>query len=159
MAEKYWLIKSEPNQFSIKDLQNRPNQTVDWNSIRNYQARNFMRDEMQIGDSVLFYHSGKNPSVVGLAKVVTGSYPDHTAWTANHKYFDPKSTPKKPIWHMVDIQFETEFPRQVSLAELRKVKGLEDMMLLRRGCRLSIQPLTGNEFDIIVSLATRETAA
>ena len=153
MGKKHWLMKSEPTEFSIRDLRNAPNGTDYWDGVRNYQARNFMRDEMQAGDRVLFYHSGKKPSVVGTAKVVKAGYPDHTAWDSRSKHFDPKSSPENPIWYMVDIQFEMEFPHPIPLAKLRTVSGLEGMMLLRKGMRLSVQPLTKAEFEIILSLA------
>ena len=108
MVMKYWLVKSEPDMFSIKDLQNQPEQTTHWDGVRNYQARNFMRDQMQVGDKVLFYHSRINPSVAGTATVVRSGYPDHTAWDRKSKYFDPRSAPDKPTWFMVDLKFEQE---------------------------------------------------
>jgi predicted RNA-binding protein with PUA-like domain len=101
VEKKYWLVKSEPEVFSIDDLMKSPGETTLWDGVRNYQARNFMRDEMKIGDSVLFYHSGKNPSVVGIARVAKEGYPDHTAWDDQSRHFDPKSTPENPIWYMV----------------------------------------------------------
>ncbi len=154
MAQKYWLMKTEPNAFSITDLKNSPNQTTYWDGVRNYQARNFMRDEMQVGDRVLFYHSVVKPSVVGTAIVVKAGYPDHTAWEPGSKYFDPGSTPEKPVWYRVDIRFETEFQKPIPLAKLRTTPGLENMPLLRKGMRLSIQPVTADEFNIIISLGS-----
>jgi predicted RNA-binding protein with PUA-like domain len=153
MTKKYWLMKSEPGEFSIDDLAAAPDGTDHWDGVRNYQARNFMRDEMKKGDRVLFYHSGKNPSVVGTATVAGKGYPDHTARDPNSNHYDPKSSEKNPIWYMVDIRFDQKFPRPVPLAELRKTAGLEKMMLLKKGMRLSIQPVSKEEFDIIVSLA------
>jgi predicted RNA-binding protein with PUA-like domain len=150
--KKYWLMKSEPTVFSLNDLMKSPDKTTCWEGVRNYQARNFMRDEMKIGDLILFYHSGKNPSAVGIARVVKEGYPDDTAWDDQSDYFDPKSTPENPIWYRVDIQFEKKFSRSLSLKELRKINGLEDMMLLKKGMRLSVQPVTKEEFEIIVSL-------
>ena len=150
---KYWLMKSEPNVFSIQDLQQCPNQTEPWDGIRNYQARNFMRDEMRIGDRVLFYHSNINPSIVGPAQIASEPYPDATAWDPNSKYFDPKSPPENPRWILVDVTFESEFPRPLLLAELRETPGLEDMLLLRKGQRLSIQPVTEAEFQVVLALA------
>jgi predicted RNA-binding protein with PUA-like domain len=150
--KKYWLMKSEPGVFSIDDLMNSPDKTTFWDGVRNYQARNFMRDEMKAGDLILFYHSGKNPSVVGIARVIKEGYPDDTAWNNQNDHFDPKSTPENPIWYGVDIQFEKKFSRPVSLKELRKIKGIEDMMLLKKGMRLSVQPVTKKEFNIINSL-------
>jgi predicted RNA-binding protein with PUA-like domain len=152
MTINYWLMKSEPNEFSIMDLKNSPGKTAHWDGVRNYQARNFMRDKMQVGDRVLFYHSVVKPSVVGTARVVKTGYPDFTAWDPKSKYFDPRSTPENPIWYMVDIRLEMEFVEPISLSKLRTVSGLEKMMLLRKGMRLSIQPVTADEFDIIVSL-------
>ena len=152
MATNYWLMKSEPNEFSITDLKNSPKQTAYWDGVRNYQARNFMRDKMRTGDRVLFYHSVVKPSVVGTARIVKAGYPDFTAWDPKSKYFDPKSTPDNPIWYMVDIRLDMEFSEPIPLAELRKVPGLENMMLLKRGMRLSIQPVTPEEFKIILAL-------
>jgi predicted RNA-binding protein with PUA-like domain len=152
MAKKYWLMKSDPDEFSIHDFKNSPNQTECWDGIRNYQARNFMRDEMKIGDRILFYHSRTSPSVVGTARVVKEGYPDDTAWDPKNKHFDPRSKPEKPVWYMVDIQLEKEFPKPIPLADLRKEPALKDMMLLRKGMRLSIQPVTPEEFRVILSL-------
>ena len=154
MAVNYWLMKSEPAEFSIADLKNRPNQTEHWDGVRNYQARNFMRDKMKINDRVLFYHSGVKPSVVGTARIVKTGYPDFTAWDPKNKHYDPKSTPEDPIWYMVDICFESQFAEPIPLARLRTVPGLENMVLLRKGMRLSIQPVTAKEFDIIIEIGS-----
>ena len=124
--------------------------------MRNYQARNFMRDDMQAGDRVLFYHSGKKPEVAGTARVVKTSYPDHTAWDPDNAHFDPKSTPEKPIWFMVDVQFESEFTTPIPLKSLRDIPALKDMILLRRGNRLSVMPVTKKEFDTIVKLGKKK---
>jgi predicted RNA-binding protein with PUA-like domain len=149
----FWLMKTEPEVFSIRDLAKAPNQSIDWFGIRNYQARNYMRDQMNLGDRVLVYHSNAKPScVVGTACVVRTSYPDHTAWDVNHEYFDPKSDRHNPRWFMVDIQFESEFSVSLSLEMLRKVPKLSSMVLLRKGSRLSIQPVTEEEFETIVKL-------
>ena len=146
-----WLMKSEPSAFSIEDLKNAPNGTDHWDGIRNYQARNLMRDEMKRGDRVLFYHSSADPmAVVGTARVVREAYPDHTALDPDSKYFDPKSMSENPRWVMVDIQFESQFAGPLTLAELRKLPQLHDMMLLKKGQRLSIQPVTEEEFGTIV---------
>jgi len=145
-------MKSEPNDFSIMDLINSPNQTVHWDGVRNYQARNFMRDKMRIKDFVLFYHSVVKPSVVGTARVVKAGYPDFTAWDPKSRHFDPKSTPENPTWYMVDIRFESQFAEPIPLARLRRVSGLKNMLLLRKGMRLSIQPVNKKEFDIIVAM-------
>ncbi len=154
MAEnKYWLFKSEPNAYSFSVLLSEPDRTGEWDGVRNYQARNFMRDEMQVGDGVLFYHSSnKSPGVVGIAKVVREGYPDDTAWDPNSNHYDPKSSPDNPIWFMVDIRAEEEFKREVSLKEIKQNPSLKDMLLVRRGMRLSIQPVSKEEWDEIVSL-------
>ena len=152
MSTRYWLMKSDPEEFSIEDLRKSPNQSASWDGVRNYQARNFMRDDMQIGDRVLFYHSGRNPAVMGTARVVTPAYPDDTAWDPENRHYDPKSKPDKPVWYMVDVQLETEFERPIPLAQLRKVPELENMMLLKKGARLSVQPVSRVEFERIQRL-------
>ena len=155
---QYWLMKSEPDAFALDDLAARPDGTEPWDGVRNYQARNMMRDQMQPGDQVFFYHSNcKVPGIVGIAEVVRSGYPDHTAFDPNAKYHDPKSDPDNPRWYMVDVTFEKKFPRQVPLAELRKTPGLEEMLLLKKGMRLSIQPVTKDQFDIVVSLGNHLT--
>ncbi|MBT6725771.1 MAG: EVE domain-containing protein [Deltaproteobacteria bacterium] len=151
---KYWLLKTEPDVFSLEDLKNCPNQTENWDGIRNYQARNLMRDEMQVGDRAFFYHSRQaEPAIVGTVKVVREAYPDHTSWNLTSKYFDEKSSPENPRWLMVDVQFEKEFLRPVTLKELRSIPELKEMFLLRKGMRLSVQPVTKEEFQLILSLA------
>ncbi|NLV96536.1 MAG: EVE domain-containing protein [Desulfovibrionales bacterium] len=150
---KYWLMKTEPGCFSIDDLMAAPQQQTSWDGVRNYQARNFMRDEMEIGDLVLFYHSVTKPSVVGIAKVVRESYPDHSAWDPLDQHYDPRSTPEKPLWFMVDIQFVEKFAQPLSLAVLRGIPGLEGMELLRKGSRLSVMPVTKKHFDLILDLS------
>ena len=148
----YWLVKSEPSAYSIEDL--KAAGTDHWDGIRNYQARNLMRDEMKAGDGVLFYHSAsKVPAVVGTAVVVREAYPDDTAWSPESKYFDPKSSPENPRWVMVDIRFEEEFAQPLGLAELRENPKLKDMVLLRKGMRLSIQPVTRQEFEAVLAMA------
>src|SRR5690606_20797466 len=133
----YWLLKSEPDCFSINDLAKSPKKTTFWDGVRNYQARNFMRDDFKQGDRILFYHSNAEPpGIAGTAKVVREAYPDHTAWDRNSDHYDPKSTPDSPIWVMVDIQLDEIFPELITLAELRGVKSLQKMELLRRGSRL-----------------------
>ena len=150
---KYWLLKSEPDVFSLEDLKNCPNQTEPWDGIRNYQARNLMRDEMQVGDQAFFYHSRQaEPAIVGTVKVVREAYPDHTSWDPSSKYFDEKSSPENPRWLMVDVQFESEFSRPVTLKELRSVPELKEMFLLRKGMRLSVQPVTEEEFQMILAI-------
>lgn len=152
MPVNYWLFKSEPNEFSLHDLKTSPDQTTCWDGVRNYQARNFMRDDMQVGDPVLFYHSRTDPSVVGRAEVVRTAYPDPTAWEPRDKHFDPRSTPENPVWLMVDIQFVEEFGVALPLKALRDIPELREMMLLRKGSRLSIQPVTAGEFEVICRL-------
>jgi len=152
----YWLLKSEPDSFSIDELAASPEQTTCWDGVRNYQARNFMRDEFRVGDRVLFYHSNAKPAgVAGTAVVVREAYPDHTAWDRSDQHFDPKASPENPIWMMVDIRLESIFPRLIPLPELRQVPALREMELLRRGSRLSVQPVRKKEFDTIVKLAQK----
>jgi predicted RNA-binding protein with PUA-like domain len=149
----YWLMKSEPNVFSIDDLAAAPGKTTHWDGVRNYKARNYMRDEMRVGDKVLFYHSNIDPSVVGVARVAKAAYPDHTSWDRKSKYFDEKSSRDNPRWFMVDIKLERKFKRPLALAELRSVKALEDMVLLKKGVRLSVQPVRPAEFETILTLS------
>jgi predicted RNA-binding protein with PUA-like domain len=151
MAKRYWLFKSEPSEYAIEDLARQTDQTDHWDGVRNYQARNFIRDEMQVGDGVLFYHSRLKPAVVGTATVARAGYPDHTAWDPHSDHYDPRSTPQYPIWFMVDIRFASRFKRPLTLTELRRLPGLEHMTLLRRGNRLSVMPVSAQEFDIIVA--------
>lgn len=150
---KYWLMKSEPEAYSFEDLKNEDDKTTHWDGIRNYQARNFMMKDMEIGDKVLFYHSNcKVPSIVGLAVISSASFPDHTAWDPDSKYFDPKSTPDNPRWHMVNVTFEKDLQRSVSLKEIKDTPELSNMKLVQRGQRLSIQPLTQIEYDLVVKM-------
>lgn len=155
---KYWLMKTEPGCFSIDDLAAAPEQTSSWEGVRNFQARNFMRDEMSLGDSILFYHSVTNPGAVGIARVVRESYPDHTAWNPEDRHFDPRSTPEKPLWHMVDVQFVEKFPNPVPLSAMRGVKGLEGMAVLKKGTRLSVMPVTAEEFEIVCRMGRDQGA-
>ena len=150
---KYWLIKSEPEAFSLDDLIQCPNQTEPWDGVRNYQARNMMRDEMQVGHQVFFYHSAcKEPAIVGIAEVVTEGYPDDTAFDPEAKYYDPKSDPDNPRWYRVDVRFVRKLKRPISLKELKTIAGLEEMILLRRGNRLSIMPVSSEEWQTILKL-------
>ncbi|MCH8185650.1 MAG: EVE domain-containing protein [Chloroflexi bacterium] len=155
MAERrYWLVKSEPNTYSFSDLQREDDRTAEWDGVRNYQARNTMRDDMKDGDGVLFYHSNVKPmAVVGTATVVGEGYPDDTAWDPSSEHPDPKSTPDKPIWYMVDIKAESEFARPVTLEEIKQTPGLEKMALVNRS-RLSVQPVRPEEWRIIVDLGS-----
>ena len=151
MKMKYWLMKVEPSAYSIDDLKR--DGTTNWEGVRNYQARNFMRDQMQEGDPVLFYASNAAPSgVTGLATIARAGYPDHFAWKKGHRYYDAGSDQASPIWYMVDIAFVERFADTVSLDTLKSTKGLEEMMVTRKGSRLSVQPVTRSEYDIVVRL-------
>jgi predicted RNA-binding protein with PUA-like domain len=151
MPRRYWLMKVEPSAYSIDDLAR--DGSTSWEGVRNYQARNFMRDQMQVGDGVLFYASNADPSgVTGLAEIARAAYPDAYAWKKGHTYFDAASTPEKPLWYSVDIRFVERFPRVVSLDTLKSTPGLEDMVVTKKGSRLSIQPVTKREFDIVTKL-------
>jgi len=148
---KHWLMKVEPAAYTIERLEK--DGTTSWEGVRNYQARNFMRDEMSAGDKVLFYASNADPSgVSGLAEISRAAYPDKFATKKGHEYFDPKATPENPIWYMVDIRFVEKFPEVVPLDALKKTKGLEKMVVTQKGSRLSIQPVTKAEYDIVVAL-------
>ena len=152
MAARYWLMKCEPSAYTIDDLE-RDGRTS-WEGVRNYMARNFMRDDMQIGDKVLFYASNAKPSgVTGLAEIVRAAYPDKFAVQKGHTYFDPAATVDRPIWYMVDVGFIGNFRGTVSLETLKQTKGLEKMLVTQKGSRLSIQPVTKAEYDRVVRLA------
>lgn len=154
---KYWLIKSEPEAYSIDDLAR--DGVEHWDGIRNYQARNIMRDQMQVGDRCLFHHSNaKPPAIVGIAEVASAPYPDHTQFDPDSGYFDATSDPDDPRWIMVDMKFVEKFARQVGMPELREHGALADMVLLNRS-RLSVQPVTKQQFDYIVELASRPAPA
>ena len=154
---KYWLMKSEPSAYSIDDLAKEPKKTTHWDGVRNYQARNFMRDDMKIGDKVLFYHSSTDPpGVAGVATVVKESYPDFTAFDPKDKHYDPKSKKETPRWFMVDIKLQKKFKQLIGLSDLREVKALKDMVLLQKGSRLSVQPVRKKEFDAIVKIAEKQ---
>ncbi len=153
---RYWLMKSEPTCFSIDDLAKAPKKTTCWDGVRNYQARNFMR-EMAKGDPVFFYHSNAEPpAIAGIAEVVKTAYPDHTALDPNEQHYDPKATPEKPIWEMVDIRLVRKFAQPLGLDELRAVAALQKMELLRRGSRLSVQPVTAAEWKAVEKLADKK---
>ncbi|MEC5162724.1 MULTISPECIES: EVE domain-containing protein [unclassified Janthinobacterium] len=148
---QYWLMKSEPDEVSIDDVMAAPAHTVPWFGVRNYQARNFMRDGMQLGDGVLFYHSScPQPGIAGLAEVASVAYPDASQFEAGGKYFDPKATPEQPRWISVDVR-GTRKTRLLPLTELRHIPELEDMLLLKKGSRLSITPVTPAQWDLIVA--------
>ncbi len=151
MNRKHWLMKSEPYAYSIDDLER--DGVTWWDGVRNYAARNLMRDRMRIGDRVLFYHSNaRPPGVVGIAEVCRESYPDHTQFDSESKYFDPKASPENPRWFMVDVRFVEKFPRMVSLPEIRATPKLADMVLVNRS-RLSVQPVAPEEYERIVAMA------
>jgi predicted RNA-binding protein with PUA-like domain len=148
---RHWLMKSEPDRYSIDDLA-RDGKTH-WDGVRNYQARNLMRDEMKIGDLVLFYHSNvENPGVAGLARVCREAYPDFSAWDPKDDHHDPKSTAENPVWLMVDVEFLKKFAHFVDVEELRSTAALADLLVLKRGMRLSVQPVEPRHFELIVKM-------
>jgi predicted RNA-binding protein with PUA-like domain len=156
---RYWLMKSEPDEVSFDDVASAPDGTVAWFGVRNYQARNFMRDQMQVGDGILFYHSScAVPGVAGVARVVSGAYPDATQFEEGGKYFDPKATRENPRWISVDVQALAQ-GRYLPLSEMRTVPELEDMVLLQKGSRLSISPVTPVQWKRILELAGIDGAA
>ena len=148
---QYWLMKSEPDTYSIDDLQSFG---VDhWDGIRNYQVRNFFRDQMQVGEQAIFYHSNcKQPGIVGTMEIVSKAYPDHTAFAPSEKYFDSKSDPENPRWLMVDVRYIRHLDRMITLGELRQQKQIADMKLLQRGNRLSVLPLSKMEWQYILEV-------
>ena len=151
---KYWLMKTEPTTYSIEDLEKESNQTTCWEGVRNYQARNLLRDDIQEGDRVLFYHSAcKEPAVVGTAVVSRPGYADSHAFDKRSKYYDAKSDPDNPRWYMVDVKLEQKFDAPVTLASLREKASLKEMVLLQKGSRLSVQPVKKKEFDIVLKMA------
>ncbi len=153
-TKRYWLFKSEPSGYSIDDLRSAPKKTDHWDGVRNYQARNFLRDEIKKGDGVLFYHSRiPEPAVVGECVVTRDGYPDYTAFDSREKHFDPKSDASAPRWFMVDIKFKKKFKQPVTLNQIKQTPGLEQMMVAQKGSRLSIQPVTESEWTIILQLA------
>jgi predicted RNA-binding protein with PUA-like domain len=152
---RHWLMKTEPSVFGIDDLERRGREH--WDGVRNYQARNYMRDEMKLGDRVLVYHSSTDvPAIVGTARVVREAYPDPSSWDPDSAYFDPKSGPDTPRWVMVDVGFESRLAAPLSLAELRELTALKGMLLLKKGMRLSIQPVTPAEFAAVLQQAARK---
>lgn len=153
MTTQYWLMKSEPDVYSIDDLEQESDQTEHWEGVRNYQARNMMRDQMKLGDKAFFYQSNcKEPGIVGIMEVCREGYPDHTAFDPDAKYYDPKSDPDNPRWHMVDVRFVRKLKRNITLTELKQHPVLEEMPLVRRGNRLSIMPVTAEQWDYILGL-------
>lgn len=153
-AKRYWLFKTEPESYSITDLER--DKSTFWDGVRNYQARNFLRDDIKTGDGVLFYHSNANPpSIVGIAAVVRDGYPDHTQFEQGHRKFDPKAAPENPRWFMVDIAFDSVLSTPLALDQLRDIPALAEMELLRKGSRLSIQPVTKKEWDAILRIGKK----
>lgn len=151
----YWLLKSEPDVFSIDDLAKK--KRAPWDGVRNYQARNFMRDGMRVGDLVFFYHSNAAPSgIAGIARVASPSYPDPTQFDKKSEYFDPKATKEKPIWMLVDVEFVEKFPSLLPLEALKKEKALHGMPLVQKGTRLSVMPVTEMQWKWILSLRKDE---
>ena len=157
MTERYWVFKSEPNAYSFDDLMR--DKVAEWDGTRNFQVRNWLQNDIKVGDGVLFYHSTTPPiGVAGAARVVRDGYPDHTAWDPMSAHPDPRSTPDKPIWYMVDIAPERKFEQIVTLDEMRTAPELRDMMLLKRGNRFSITPVTKEEFEAVIRLGTTASA-
>ena len=151
MAQKFWLMKVEPSAYTIDRLER--DTTTSWEGVRNYQARNFMRDGMKKGDKIFFYHSScPEPGIVGIAQVVREAYPDHTAFERKHKYYDPKSDPDNPTWMMVDVKFVRQFKRVLSLEELKAEPKLDGFTLLKRGNRLSVMPVSDVHWDVVLGL-------
>lgn len=146
----HWLLKSEPEMTSYADLAKAPKRTTYWDGVRNYQARNTLRDLMKTGDRCFFYHSNADPTgIAGICEVVREGYPDFTAFDPKHEHFDPKSKPDAPTWYMVDVKAVRAMPRIITLQELKGLKGLEKMVLLQKGSRLSVQPVTAKEWAVI----------
>lgn len=153
-ARQYWLMKSEPNCFSLEDLKQSPQQTTSWDGVRNYQARNLLRDAIHPGDGVLFYHSNiPKPAIVGLAEVVSEGYPDHTALDPAQDHFDPRASSDKPIWFMVDVKYRAELPVPLTRDDLARHPVLSGMGVLRKGNRLSVQPVSLEEWRAVLALA------
>jgi len=150
----YWLMKSEPEVFSIEDLEKAPKKTTHWDGVRNYQARNYLRDQIKKGDLVFYYHSNSDPSgIAGIAEVVKEGYPDFTAFDKKDPHYDPKSIEANPTWYMVDVKHVRTFKRILPLEELRGIPALKDMVLLQKGSRLSVQPVTEKQWKAIEKLA------
>jgi predicted RNA-binding protein with PUA-like domain len=153
MSRQYWLMKSEPEEFGIDDLEQRPGQREPWDGVRNYQARNMMRDQMQRGDQVFFYHSNTAvPGIVGIAEVVREGYPDPTAFDPEDRHYDPKSDPDNPRWYLVDVGFVRRLARTIPLTELKQYDELAEMPLVRKGNRLSVMPVTPEQWEFILGL-------
>lgn len=153
---RYWLMKTEPTVFSFDDLRNKPDSTDHWEGVRNYQARNYMRDDMKKGDKVLFYHSNcEEPGVAGVAEITKEAYPDFFSWDQSSRYYDPKSTPEKSRWFMVDLTWKRTFMRTISLKEMKANTALKTMRVLQKGQRVSILPVTKEEYDIVYAMGMK----
>lgn len=151
---QYWLFKSEPDAFSIDDLAAKPNQTEHWDGIRNYQARNYLRDEVKVGDQLFFYHSScQDVGIAGVAEVVKAAYPDHTQFNPESKYYDPKASLDNPRWVMVDVKFKQKFARVLPLAKIKSMPQIREIGLVKKGHRLSIMPVIESEFKALLSAA------
>jgi len=149
----YWLMKSEPDEFSIDDLKLRPGGIEPWDGVRNYQARNMMRDDMAVGDLAFFYHSNcEEPGIVGVMTVASAPYPDPTAFDPDDRHYDPKSDPDNPRWYLVNVKYRRKLKRTITLSELKGKKPLRGMKLLQKGNRLSVMPVTKKEWDYILGL-------
>lgn len=151
---RYWLMKSEPGCFSLDDLERSPGGVSSWDGVRNFQARNLLRDEIKAGDGVLFYHSScAEPAIVGLAEVVRDGYPDHTAQDPRSDHYDPRACPDNPIWYMVDVRFVSRLPRPMTRVDLLNHPVLSGMLVMKRGSRLSVQPVSAEEWQAVLALA------
>ena len=159
MAKKYWLFKSEPECFSIDDLANSPNQITSWEGVRNYRARNILRDEVKLGDEVFFHNSNTDPvGIAGICIVVREGYPDSSASNLHNEHFDPKHTKDNPRWYTIDVKLVRKFIKIIPLSVLKNTPGLEKMMVTQRGSRLSIQPVTLDEWRIIKMMAEKDSS-
>ena len=151
---RYWLLKTEPSTFSFDDLRNLESRITSWEGVRNYQARNFLQKEIKTGHGVLFYHSNiAKPAIVGLAKVVRDGYPDHTALDPHSDYYDPRASREKPLWYMVDIQYLADLPKPLNRDDLKKHPVLSKMGVLKKGNRLSVQPVTREEWLAVIEIS------
>lgn len=159
-TRQYWLFKSEPSAFGIEHLAKAPSQTAPWDGVRNYQARNYLRDQVKVGDYVLFYHSREEPlGVFGTMEVVKAGYPDSTAFNPKSKYYDPASKPDQPRWYMVDVKLIRKFDEPVTREQLAEDSVTSGMLVMKKGMRLSIQPVTQAEWDAVLKLAGEKQAA
>lgn len=158
MPQRFWLMKCEPEVYSIADLER--DSVTAWEGVRNYQARNLLRDDIRVGDGVLFYASNAEPSgVAGLARIARAGFPDPTAWKKGHEYFDPASTPAAPVWYSVEVAYVERFVNTIPLATLKATPGLEKMMVTQKGSRLSVQPVTRQEYQIVARLGRATSRA